>query len=127
MKTTITINKNIEVSNEDIDDIMATALEGGINYWCGLVSVKQQDFKGAEYASDALSKGATLILFDAETNLSQWELTREKLLIGITKYFELPNSEDILDENGTLDTCMIDSCVSDSIIQLALFGELIFG
>ena len=31
----VSVNLQIVVTQEDIDDIMVTALEGGINYWCG--------------------------------------------------------------------------------------------
>ena len=31
----ITIIREFELSMSDIDDIMSTALEGGITYWCG--------------------------------------------------------------------------------------------
>ena len=30
----ISIAKEVKVTAEDIDDIMCSALEGGINYWC---------------------------------------------------------------------------------------------
>ena len=30
----------LEITGRDIDDIMATALEGGITYWCTRVKVK---------------------------------------------------------------------------------------
>jgi len=40
----------INVTQEDIDDIVTTALEGGINYWCGKVEV-DGDYLG-EYASE---------------------------------------------------------------------------
>ncbi len=28
------IDLRIEITGRDVDDIMSTALEGGINYWC---------------------------------------------------------------------------------------------
>ena len=30
----IFVKFTLKVSNEDIDDIVSTALEGGISYWC---------------------------------------------------------------------------------------------
>ena len=33
------VNFNVVISGEDIDDIMCSALEGGINYWCGKAEV----------------------------------------------------------------------------------------
>lgn len=122
------VTKNISVTDENIDDIMVTALEGGINYWCGSALPKDEDYKGADYASHAVSKGATLILTDVEDESEEWELTREKLLEGVSKYLSLNNPADIVDEEtGELDACMIDADVADCILQLALFNEIVFG
>ena len=46
---------DVRVSNEDIDDIMVSALEGGINYWCRKAEVKGEYLR--EYASDQISSG----------------------------------------------------------------------
>ena len=54
------INLEIEVSDQDINDILVTAFEGGINYWAYKAEPKDGDYKGADYASDALSRGATI-------------------------------------------------------------------
>ena len=54
----------VRVRNEDIDDIMVSALEGGINYWCRKAEVKG-GYLG-EYASDQISRGGELILHDTE-------------------------------------------------------------
>ena len=43
---------DVRVSNEDIDDIMVSALEGGINYWCRKAEVKGEYL--GEYASDQI-------------------------------------------------------------------------
>ncbi len=40
-KTVISINVNVVVTDEDIDDIMCTALEGGINFSCRTGTVSQ--------------------------------------------------------------------------------------
>ena len=44
----------VVVTQEDIDDIMAGALEGGINYWCGEAEVVG-NYLG-EYASEQISR-----------------------------------------------------------------------
>ena len=75
----------INVTQEDIDDIVATALEGGINYWCREAEVVG-DYLG-EYASEQISRGGTLKLYDSEED-EVYELTRDKLLDGIKKYCE---------------------------------------
>lgn len=48
----------IVVTGEDIDDIMASALEGGITYWCDRAKVDGNSL--GEYASEQIS-GAVLL------------------------------------------------------------------
>lgn len=121
----VEINKKYEVTSQDIDDIMVATLEGGINYWCRKVKVVG-DYLG-EYASEQISRGGSLILYDAESS-DHWELDLEKLMNGIQKAIE-DNWFDDYDwyVDGKLDTIEIDAEVADTIIQLALFDELVFG
>ena len=52
-----TVRPEIEVnlSQQDIDDIMVTALEGGINYWCRRAKVVGEYL--GEATSDQISRG----------------------------------------------------------------------
>lgn len=111
-----------ELSEKDIDDIMSAALDGGICYWCRRVEVVGE-YRG-EYASDQISRGGSLILYDAESS-DKWELTREKFLAGLKQYIENGGSDCVVDE--CIDPSEIDSEAADCIIQYALFGELVFG
>ena len=54
----------INVTQEDVDDIVTTALEGGINYWCRKAEVVG-DYLG-EYASEQIGRGGMLKLYDSE-------------------------------------------------------------
>lgn len=121
----VEINKKYTVTPQDIDDIMVTALEGGINYWCRKAEVVGEYL--GEYASDQISRGGSLILYDAESS-DHWELNLEKLLDGIQKAIE-DNWFSDYDwyVGGGLDCCQIDGDVADVIVQLALFDEIVFG
>lgn len=119
----------VRVSNEDIDDIVCTALEGGINYWCCEAEV-EGEYLG-EYASDQISRGGTLKLYDSESN-DVWSLDKAKLLNGIslaiTNGFLLEYEwAKFENEIITIDTYQIDAEVADAIIQYALFDKIIFG
>ena len=121
----ITVIQNIVVTEEDIDDIMCSALEGGITYWANAARVVGE-YRG-EYASEQISRGGSLLISDAEGD-SEYLLTRDNLLKGIKlaiegKYYA---SYDWCD-GKTLDTCQIDADVADAIVQLALFNEVIYG
>lgn len=121
----VEINKKYTVTPQDIDDIMVTALEDGINYWCRKAEVVGEYL--GEYASDQISRGGSLILYDAESN-DHWELNLEKLLCGIQKAIEDNWFRDYdWYVDGELDCCQIDAEVADTIVQLALFDDIVFG
>ena len=107
----------INVTQEDVDDIVATALEGGINYWCRKAEVVG-DYLG-EYASEQISRGGTLKLYDSEED-EVYELTRDKLYEGV-------NSVGCSTGEYGLDCCMVDAVVADMIIQYAVMGEIVYG
>lgn len=117
----------VVVTQEDIDDIMAGALEGGINYWCGEAEVVG-NYLG-EYASEQISRGGQLILHDIEKD-ETYTLDREKFMKGLKMYFEKPHPYNILEEIDNklrIDTCNADDTVCDMIIQYALFDDIVFG
>ena len=120
----IEINKKYEVTSQDIDDIMATALDS-ISYWCRKAKIVGEYL--GEYASDQISRGGSLILYDAESN-DCWELNLENLLHGIEKAIEDNWFDDYgWYDNGVLYTTEIDGEVADVIVQLALFDDIVFG
>lgn len=130
-------NLNIEmnISDNDIKDIVITALEGGIGYWgCLLNEGKEFDdfyklqsyhrLSTSEFVADLLLSGKSVVLYDTELDFDEaekWELNLTKLLNGIKLY--IINSNKI---NFPL-TDNLDSNMADSIIQYALFNELVYG
>lgn len=120
----VEVKYDVIVTMQDVDDIMSTALEGGINYWC-----KRAEVVGGylgEYASDQISRGGTLILHDSEGE-DKYELTLDKLLKGIQMYVANPNAPYKIVYSSELDTCQVDATVADMIIQFALFGVIVYG
>ena len=115
-----TITVPITVSNYDLDCILCTCFEGGSNYWIDKVLAVDNDFKGAEYASEVISHGGTLKAFvDGEEHL----LTKPMLLKGCELYVKGQN-----DMKGRA-WCPDDFDVEDTdiILQYALFGKVVFG
>ena len=118
------IDMKIKVTDQDIDDILCAAFEGGINYWALKAEPKDGDFKGTSYTSDALSKGATIIIrTDEGENL---ELTKEKFMTGLEKAVKQCNHLFRLEREG-LDIGHIDATSADIVVQMAVFGEVIYG
>ena len=121
-KFTVRAQIEVNLSQQDIDDIMVTALEGGINYWCRRAKVVGEYL--GEAASDQISRGGSLILYDAESS-DKWELTLEKFLNGVKLYFE--DGCHVQVEDNRIDAGDIDAGDADCIIQLAIFEEVVFG
>ncbi len=119
--TKITVTTEIEVSDGAIDNIMTTALEGGINYWCSSALPKRLDYKGADYASHALSKGATLMLKIEDETVQ--ELTKENFLKGLELFISKHGIPDYC--GGDIDG--MDATDADCVIQYAIFGKQIYG
>ena len=76
---------SVRISTEDIDDIVTTALEGGICYWCRRAEVKGKYL--GEFASEQISRGGVLVLHDSVDDKKR-ELNKEKLLSGVKQYLE---------------------------------------
>lgn len=120
----VSVIQEVNVTSQDIDDIMATALEGGISHWCGKVTVSER--RQGKCASDEISHYGTLVLHDIETN-AKWELTLDKFLRGLELAIEQGAGIGIRTANGSLYVSDIgDGEVADVIVQLALFGKVVF-
>ena len=126
---TLFIRRAIEVTTEDIDDILCGSLEGGSTFWCDSVEVVGSYL--GEYASEQISRGGKLRFhvyepFDDE-NTEWYELDQEKFLHGLQEWLNNYAYVDNCLSDGQLDCGMIDAGMADSIIQYALFDEEIFG
>ena len=116
---------NFKLNMQDIDDIMACALEGGINYWCSEAKVIGEYL--GEYASEQISRGGILELYDTEDD-EVYLFDIKKFIQGFEAWVE--NGYDYngaVSANGKVDTSLIDAGDADTIIQLALFDEIVYG
>lgn len=113
----VTINVPITFNVTELDNILSGCFEGGSTYWLTEVTAKKDDWKGATYLSDVVSKGGSLLLFDGEENETH-TLNLMKLLKGIVLYVQAGNE---------LDFESMDGGTNDEILQYALFGKVIYG
>ena len=118
----LSANVSAKVCDKDIDDIMCGALEGGITYWCSRAEVVGEYL--GEYASEQISKGGELRLYDCESD-EVYTLTLDKFLRGLATY--ISSCCGFVVKNGCLDPGAIDAEGADSIVQYALFGNVIYG
>ena len=134
MENEFILNVTLEImlTQEDVDDIMCTALEGGINYWCYKAEVIGEYL--GEYGSEQISRGGKLRLyleepFDEDETMD-YELDLEKFKKGIEMWVQNPVGCTCLEQvDGKIrvDACNADAVVCDAIIQYALFGDVVFG
>ena len=116
---------SIQLTQQDIDDIMVSALEGGINYWCSEASVEGGEYLG-EYASEQISRGGTLLLHDTDEDAYR-KLDLEKFLKGFKLWLENGGDQYGAVQGHEVDCCNIDAGCADEIVQYALFGEVVYG
>lgn len=120
------LKMDVTVKQRDIDTIMAIALDNGATYWCDRAEVIGGEYLGV-YASDQISRGGDLRLYDAEED-KQYILTLDKFLKGLETFITVDRGEhEIVDRDGKINVRKIDREIADQIIQFALFGEVIYG
>lgn len=119
------VEMTVELTQQDVDDIMCCALEGGINYWCNKAEVVESKYYG-EYASEQISRGGSLRLYDCEED-DVYVLDLEKFIAGFKSW--LANGYDVHGavQSGKIDCCNIDADDADQIVQFALFGDIVYG
>ena len=115
----------IELTQENIDDIMVTALEGGITYWCSEASPECGELL-KEYPSEQISRGGALLLYDFEEEAYR-RLDLEKFLNGFKLWVENGGDQYGAVQGHEVDCCNIDAGCADAIIQYSLFGEVVYG
>ena len=142
MGMTIEFRTKVNVSDRDISDILCTALYDSIDYWCAkleIEGVEKTDVEDVESKEDVcaehLVNGGALIFYEDEDetgeNLIPHRVKLEDFLRGLVQWLEeyAMTAPPLEDMNGGLylDTGMIDSNDADSIVQLAVFGKLVYG
>lgn len=113
-------------SAEQMSDIISTAFEGGINYWCigvDMVLAQTPCELHRKPMSEAVTLGATLILYTEED--TPIYLSADKLQQALTAL----STGKIKD--SALITALInesyDAGDADCLIQYACFGEIVYG
>jgi hypothetical protein len=122
-----TFTSTVEVSAEDIDNLVSAAFEGGITYWCCQAKPYVDTWPNeVEYVSQCLSRGYDIALYDAEDvcddgSPSEYILTLPAMIRGIEKYCDLHgvSFSDLRED--------YDGEAADCIVQYALFSKLVYG
>ena len=125
-KISTKVEFNLQLTSEDVDDIVTSAFEGGINYWCNHVSICGEPL--GDYASEHISKGGSVTLYD-EVDDKEFTLDRDAVVRGVAEYIAHDGFE-ILEVSkvgrATVDSGLVDANVADSIVQYAIFGDIVY-
>lgn len=123
----------VRLTADDINDILATALEGGIGYWAVLddsttdweeTSSSMQDASISDVITKMLFEGKKIRFIGADKDdaTREWFLDMNKFIFGCKRFEE---------EVGSVKRRLLDSSFdaddADMLIQFALFNEIIFG
>jgi hypothetical protein len=111
---------------EFIGDVLATAFEGGINYWCSEVRIKNDNWFGGEYASEVVANGGVVELIDFEDENKAYELDLPMIISGIAMAVSEFGNE-ITYHNDGCEVEDYDADFADAAVQYAVFGEVIYG
>ena len=114
--TTATINKikcSLTIDTEDLEDLVDNALRTSQYWYTSVVGYSRDNYF------------CYIINMDMEDgkDLQTCRLTKRKFLKGLQQFIETYGCK--IDE-GLIDTCSIDGCDCDLILQFALFGEQVF-
>ena len=124
-----TINRTVEISDELIEDILCGAFEGGITYWANNVSCHDnKDMKKVggwkhEYLTKTKKKDAKLIIHTIEGG--QVAMSKKSIIDTLQK---MDNPENGYTKAlGRILNETYDADDSDIVVQMACFGEVVYG
>ena len=132
------LNSNLNLENkmatklneetiENIKNLLCNAFEGGSNYWYMIDSHNKKDIPSCEYVSQLLGfEGSKMTISDnsGDDSFEAKEVTHDDVLKAWIIFSTDPEHshhyEDLVNEND-------DATTGDVFLQLAVFGEVIFG
>lgn len=121
----------MKISNEEMDNIVCAAIEGGIGYWCHRLEPIDASGNPTTYMGEAceeIRRGGRLRLYLREESGSRI-LDRENFTAGAEKFAKKNPKYLYKGSDGQmhLNDFDIDAEAADIIIQLAVFQELRYG
>ncbi|MDA8261219.1 MAG: hypothetical protein M0Z47_00150 [Actinomycetota bacterium] len=115
------IRIDLNIPAQDIADMLTTALEGGIEYW-GRAEMPKNTRTKRRYLSDALGLDRhPLVIVESidEGPEPRHILDKDALIQGLTKYIARYGWPANLGD--------LDAEQADIIVQLSIFGEVVYG
>ena len=128
----ININFTVTLTDQDVEDIVVTALEGGIGYWACLDNTGKEFEEAPEdepvsvTAAKILLNGGNLCFFDEEDDSRPIDMNMTDLENGIVGWIGYCGTIS-LDNDHRIDLSDFDAECADIVFQIALLGEVVYG
>ena len=120
MKTFEIVTKKT-VTQEQVENILTDAFEGGVmTDWCeGVVIVKEPE-EQYDYASEVLTRGGELSIVDGQEYIPETDSYGKAYTLTLDMVLKALGESKIDFED-------YDAVDADQVIQIALFGEVVYG
>ena len=132
MNQSLTINRPIQITNNQIAGLLCTAFEGGSGYWANVdmaYTPTDAEMKDEATYGDWVGYSAYMVnhpdykftltdLEEGETHTVTLETLKKGLKVMAKKYSR--HFEDFINEND-------DAITGDVFLQCAVFGEVLYG
>ena len=118
--TTYDIPTTAKITQQQVDDLLCAAFEGGITYWCDNAAVEGIFPEDATWAHETLTRGCNIALHDYDDDMN-YILTLGDFLKGI----RMAANHWQQDVVTFLEDHDADS--ADAAVQYALFDRLVYG
>ncbi|AKY03826.1 hypothetical protein AVT29_gp71 [Streptomyces phage Amela] len=117
------------ITDENAQDIIDTAAYGGITYWA--IEPTQKDFADAPEGTAATIRDGEedqvhYLTLDQVKKAYRKLLKNEPRIVGPQVHGYIKDSWAERDEDG-IDCGYIDADAADVIVQVAIFGEIVYG
>lgn len=126
----LTLTTKIDIPQSSLEDVLTTAVEGGINYWAEGEDCQRRDDL----------RVASVVVWDAEDPQDHFTIDAVAMLTGVRLLHEAIMSGDDVHPESEIGAQFlrhlfsedegieyVDAVVADAIVQYACFGELRFG
>ena len=108
---------NHTFSSQTIQDLFITACEGGVNYWC---NINDYDYKNTTATYNISTPDSPDDIVKQGTISDKTIVAGIKALQDMNSSFSQGALQDIINEDFDAETC-------DVVLQLGIFGDIIFG
>lgn len=121
----VTVTTSWYFTDDDMENIVITALEGGIGYWACLDNTlpefedQPENCPTSEWCWKLLNEGKTLHFLDAEDDEEHFEMDLAALYKGIGMAIDKGNWD------GDMDG--IDADIADAVFQYAMLDDIVYG